>query len=159
MISGGRFFMHTPRKGSYALMGIRGGAASRGRWRFPTRLNWTMIAVRLFHKNRQIKIQSAKLPQYVQIAYDKITAPIIVSNCLFGRTPLLAVRMRVTLFICVKLLGRRELKLLYIEQRVDDGIQIHIDSAPARRIEAAFRRIDKIHRQRQPGRICCRVKC
>ena len=111
------------------------------------------------YENRQIKIQSAKLPQYVQIAHDKITTPVIVSDCLFGHAPPLAVRMGVALFICIEFLGRRKLKIMCAEQLVNDCVQIHIHSAPAFRIIATFRRTDKIHRQRQPRRICCGIIC
>lgn len=111
------------------------------------------------HNYRQIKIQSTKLPQYIQITYDKITTPIIVSNRLFSHTPPFAVRMRIALFICIKFLGWEDLTLVCSKQRVNDSVQIHFHSASTLRIKATFRWNDIIHWQRQPRRICCRVIC
>lgn len=104
------------------------------------------FCLHLLYENRQTKIQSAKFPQYVQIPYDKIASPIIVSNRLLRHTPAFAIRMGVASLIFFKLPGRRELNLMCAKQRFHDCIQIHIHSASALLIKAAPRRADKIYR-------------
>lgn len=101
-------------------------------------------------QNRQFKIQSAKLPQDIQIAYDKMTIPIIVSNRLFRHAPPFAIRMRRAFFISLQFLCGRNLKLVCGKQRVNDRVQIFLHCPFTLRIKAAIRRINKVNRQRQP---------